>query len=183
MFIQNEIKENLPLFIVELYHRTRGDGSVKVSMYDIGETLGLDRKVSLRTAEELIGTGLVEIKTLSGGIGITADGVAEAQGLGASLQDNVKSEISLQDVPVLDESVHQAVEQVVTKLKGQTNQYALDFDSLAELMADLKTIDAQLSSPNPKTAIIRECFRSIVGLLQSMDNNDTLDSVKTLLGE
>jgi hypothetical protein len=66
MFIQNEIKENLPLFIVELYHRTRGDGSVKVSMYDIGETLGLDRKVSLRTAEELIGTGLVEIKTLSG---------------------------------------------------------------------------------------------------------------------
>ena len=183
MFIQNEIKENLPLFIVELYHRTRGDGSVKVSMYDIGETLGLDRKVSLRTAEELIGTGLVEIKTLSGGIGITADGVAEAQGLGVSLQDNVKSEISLQDVPVLDESVHQAVEQVVTKLKGQTNQYALDFDSLAELMADLKTIDAQLSSPNPKTAIIRECFRSIVGLLQSMDNNDTLDSVKTLLGE
>jgi hypothetical protein len=183
MFIQDDIKESLPLFIVELYHRTLGDGSVKVSMYDIGESLGLDRKLSLRTAEELIGTGLAEIKTLSGGIGITADGVAEAQQLGASLQDSAGSNISLQDVPVLDESGHQAVEQVLTKLKGQTNQYALDFDSLAELMADLKTIDAQLSSPNPKTAIIRECFRSIVGLLQSMDNNDSLKSVKTLLGE
>jgi hypothetical protein len=183
MFIQDDIKESLPLFIVELYHRTLGDGSVKVSMYDIGESLGLDRKLSLRTAEELIGTGLAEIKTLSGGIGITADGVTEAQQLGASLQDIAGSNISLQDVPVLDESGHQAVEQVVTKLKGQTNQYALDFDSLAELMADLKTIDAQLSSPNPKTAIIRECFRSIVGLLQSMDNNDSLKSVKTLLGE
>ena len=183
MFIQDDIKESLPLFIVELYHRTLGDGSVKVSMYDIGESLGLDRKLSLRTAEELIGTGLAEIKTLSGGIGITADGVTEAQQLGASLQDSAGSNISLQDVPVLDESGHQAVEQVVTKLKGQTNQYALDFDSLAELMADLKTIDAQLSSPNPKTAIIRECFRSIVGLLQSMDNNDTLKPVKTLLGE
>jgi hypothetical protein len=183
MFIQDDIKESLPLFIVELYHRTLGDVSVKVSMYDIGESLGLDRKLSLRTAEELIGTGLAEIKTLSGGIGITADGVTEAQQLGASLQDSAGSNISLQDVPVLDESGHQAVEQVVTKLKGQTNQYALDFDSLAELMADLKTIDAQLSSPNPKTAIIRECFRSIVGLLQSMDNNDSLKSVKTLLGE
>jgi len=183
MFIQDDIKESLPLFIVELYHRTLGDGSVKVSMYDIGESLGLDRKLSLRTAEELIGTGLAEIKTLSGGIGITADGVTEAQQLGASLQDIAGSNISLQDVPVLDESGHQAVEQVVTKLKGHTNQYALDFDSLAELMADLKTIDAQLSSPNPKTAIIRECFRSIVGLLQSMDNNDSLKSVKTLLGE
>ena len=183
MFIQDDIKESLPLFIVELYHRTLGDGSVKVSMYDIGESLGFDRKLSLRTAEELIGTGLAEIKTLSGGIGITADGVTEAQQLGASLQDSAGSNISLQDVPVLDESGHQAVEQVVTNLKGQTSQYALDFDSLAELMADLKTIDAQLSSPNPKTAIIRECFRSIVGLLQSMDNNDTLKSVKTLLGE
>ena len=183
MFIQDDVKENLPLFIVELYHRTQGDGSVKVSMYDIGESLGLDRKLSLRTAEELIGTGLVEIKTLSGGIGITAEGVAEAQGLGASLQENVGSNISLQDVPVLHESVHQAVEQLVTTLKGQTNQFSLNFDSLAELMADLKTIDAQLASPNPKTAIIRECFRSIVGVLKAVDNNDTLKSIKTLLRE
>ena len=88
MFIHDDVKENLPLFIVELYHRTQGDGSVKVSMFDIGEFLGIDRELSLRTAEELIGTGLVEIKTLSGGIGITADGVAEAQKLGASLKDN-----------------------------------------------------------------------------------------------
>jgi hypothetical protein len=152
-------------------------------MYEIGESLGLDRKLSLRTAEELIGTGLVEIKTLSGGIGITADGVAEAQELGASLQENVGSNISLKDVPVLDESVHQAVEQLVTTLKGQTNKFSLNFDSLAELMADLKTIDAQLASPNPKTAIIRECFRSIVGVLKAVDNNDTLKSIKTLLGE
>ncbi len=93
MFIQDDIKENLPLFIVELYHRTLGDGSVKVSMFDIGESLGLDRKLTLRIAEELIGTGLAEIKTLSGGIGITADGVTEAQQLGASLQDNKEFKI------------------------------------------------------------------------------------------
>jgi hypothetical protein len=183
MFIQDNVKENLPHFLVELYHRTLGDGSVKVSMYDIGESLGLDRKLSLRTAEELIGTGLAEIKTLSGGIGITTDGITEAQQLGASLPDNAASNISLQDTPVLDESVHQAVEQVVTELKGQTGQYTLNFDLLAELMADLKTIDAQLSSPSPKTAIIRECFRSIVEVLQSVDNADILNSVKTLLGE
>jgi hypothetical protein len=93
MFIQDDIKESLPLFLVELYHRTQGDASVKVSMFDIGESLGLDRKLSLRTAEELIGTGLVEIKTLSGIIGITTDGVTEAQQLGAFLQDNKESKI------------------------------------------------------------------------------------------
>jgi hypothetical protein len=93
MFIQDDIKESLPLFLVELYHRTQGDASVRVSMFDIGESLGLDRKLSLRTAEELIGTGLAEIKTLSGIIGITTDGVTEAQQLGAFLQDNKESKI------------------------------------------------------------------------------------------
>ena len=97
MYIQDDIKEHLPLFLVELYHRTLGDGSVKVSMYDIGDSLGIDRKLSLKTAEKLIGTGLAEIKTLSGGIGIPVDGVTEAQQLGASLQDNVGSNISLQN--------------------------------------------------------------------------------------
>ena len=183
MIIQDDIKENLPLFLVELYHRTQGDASVKVSMFDIGESLGLDRTLSLRTAEELIGTGLAEIKTLSGGIGITADGVTEAQQLGASLQDNAGSNISLQNVPVLDESVQQAVKRLVAELKERTGRYNLDFDSLTEMMADLKTIDAQLTSPNPKTAIIRECFRSIAGVLKSVDNADTMNSVKTILGE
>jgi hypothetical protein len=93
MFIQDDIKENLPLFLVELYHRTQGDASVKVSMFDIGESLGLDRKLSLRTAEELIGTGLAEIKTLSGIIGITTEGVTEARQLGASLKDNKEFKI------------------------------------------------------------------------------------------
>ncbi len=183
MFIQDDVKESLPPFLVELYHRTKGDYSIKVSMYDIGESLGLDRKLSLRTAEELIGTGLAEIKTLSGGIGITTDGVAEAQQLGASLEDNAGSDVSLQDDPVLDESIRQAVERVATDLKSQMGRLSLDFDSLAELMADLKSIDAQLSSPNPKTAIIRECFRSIFDVLPTADNADNLISVKTLLGE
>jgi len=93
MFIQDDIKESLPLFLVELYHRTQGDASIKVSMFDIGESLGFDRKLSLRTAEELIGTGLAEIKTLSGIIGITTDGITEAQQLGAFLQDNKESKI------------------------------------------------------------------------------------------
>ena len=93
MSIQDDIKDNLPLFLVELYHRTQGDASVRVSMFDVGESLELDRTLSLRIAEELIGTGLAEIKTLSGIIGITTDGVAEARQLGASLKVNKEFKI------------------------------------------------------------------------------------------
>ena len=100
----NDIEENMNRFLVELYLLTQGDPSIMVSMYDIGETLGLDRNDSLRTAEELIGTGLVEIKTLNGGIGITTDGVDEAHQMGASVGDEAQGNLSLGDEPVLDET-------------------------------------------------------------------------------
>jgi hypothetical protein len=79
MFTLDDLKKMSPLFLAELYRQTQGDPSIMVSMYEIGEALGLDRKASLRTAEDLLGTGLAEIKTLNGGIGITAQGAARAQ--------------------------------------------------------------------------------------------------------
>ena len=179
----NDNQEKVQRFLVELYLRTQGDPSIKVSMYDIGEDLGLDRKASLRTAEDLIGTGLAEIKTLSGGIGITSDGVTQAQQLGAAVEEDGISFTALGHAPVLDETGRQLVEQISTELKSQMGEKGLDFDSLAELMADLKSIDAQLSSPKPKTAIIRECFQSIKGVLQKADDVKGLAPVKTLLGE
>lgn len=140
MFTLDDVKEKSPLFLVELYLQTQGDPSVTVSWFDIGETMGLDREASTKTAENLFGTGLAEIKTLSGGIGITADGVAEAQQLGASITGEHDPGLVLGNTPVLNESACQAVERIVAGLKGQIGEKRLDFDSLAELMADLKSI-------------------------------------------
>jgi len=170
-------------FLAEVYLRTQGDPAATVSMYDIGETLGMDRQNSLRTAEYLIGSGFVEIKTLSGGIGITDQGLARAQQLGISVADDGIAFTALGDAPVLDEAGRQIVEQIAAELKSKMGEKGLDFDSLAELMADLKSIDAQLSSPKPKTAVIRECFQSIKGVLQMAGDHKGLAPVKTLLGE
>ena len=183
MFTLDDVKEKSPLFLVELYLQTQGDPSVTVSWFDIGETMGLDREASTKTAENLFGTGLAEIKSLSGGIGITADGVAEAIQLGASITRKSDPGIVLGNTPVLNEAACQAVERIVADLKSQLGEKKLDFDSLAELMADLKSIDAQMASPNSKTAIIRECFRSIMGVLQKTGDTEGLIPVKTLLGD
>mgnify|MGYP001053326547 CR=1 FL=1 len=182
MFTLDDIKEKSPLFLVELYLQTHGDPSVTVSWFDIGDAMGLDRETSTKTAENLFGTGFAEIKSLSGGIGITADGVAEAQQLGASITSKDAPGLVLGNTPVLNEAACQAVERIVADLKNQIGEKRLDFDSLAELMADLKSIDAQMASPNSKTAIIRECFRSIIGVLQKTGDTDSLIPVKTLLG-
>lgn len=80
----SDAQETLNQFVLELYLQTQGDPYSTVSWYDIGEALGLDRKASSQMAEEIIGTGLAEIKTLNGGITITDDGIDEARKLGAA---------------------------------------------------------------------------------------------------
>jgi hypothetical protein len=50
-------------------------------------------------------------------------------------------------------------------------------------MADLKTIDAQMDSPCPKTAIIKECLRSIKESLDGQAQSDRFAKISELLGE
>jgi len=53
-------------------------------------------------------------------------------------------------------------EQVILGIKIKTDILGLDYDTLEELLADLKRIDVQLTSSRPKTKILRECFQSII---------------------
>ena len=52
-----------------------------------------------------------------------------------------------------------------------------------ELMADVKTIDAQLESSRPKAAIIRECLRSLKSVLEKAGDDASLGKIRELLGE
>lgn len=179
----SELDESGEQFLIQLFEQTDGDPSEQVSMYDVGEGLGLDRDASSRAAENLIGLQLAEIRTLSGGIGISADGANEVKRLMGSAAQTGDSPGKLTDQPVMDPVGCQGVEQVTGELKNQAGNLGLDFDGLAELMADLKTIDAQLGSSRPKTAIIRECLRSIKEILEELANADSLEKVSGLLGE
>ncbi|MCP4348856.1 MAG: hypothetical protein GY795_25535 [Desulfobacterales bacterium] len=179
---QNEIDENGQRFFIELFEQTKGNQSAKISMFNIGEALGMDRNLSSRTAEELIGWGLAEVKTLSGDIGITDEGLTQAKKFGAG-QGTGQAGLTLGDARIVNDTGRQAVELIVADLKTRIGNIGLDFDVLAELMADLKTIDAQLMSPKPKTAVIRECFRSIRDILASTGKDDSLRQVRNLLDE
>ena len=156
----SELSETGQQFIIQLFEQTHGDQSAQASMYDIGSLLGLERDAASRVAEELIGLQLAEIRTLSGGIGISAAGSELVQGI-----------------------IGPQVEQIVTEIKNQTGTLGLEFDSLTELMADLKSIDSQLGSSRPKTAIVRECLYSISGVLKRTANNRLHSRVKKLMGD
>jgi hypothetical protein len=168
--------------MIELFEQTRDDQSVQVSMYDIGGRLGLERNAASRVAEELIGLQMVEIRTLAGGIGISAAGSEMVQNLIGPLAADPDDSIKLGADPLVNSAVRHALEQIVAEIKDQAGTLGLDFDTLTELMADLKSIDAQLGSSRPKTAIIRECLHSLSGVLQAIPNSSLHARVKGLLG-
>ena len=178
-----EIDETGRQFLLQLYQQTNGDPTVQASMYDLGEELGLDRDASSRAAEQLIALQLVEIVTLAGSIAISAEGLKEIQ---ASFDDQTvagETVAQLGSEPVLDQARSQVVVQVTDQLKAQAGNLGLEFEKLSEVMADLKTIDAQLGSPCPKTAIIKECLRSLKSLSGIPGAEDCLVKIRALLGE
>jgi hypothetical protein len=160
----DEIGEKEKDFLLALFELAEGDPSAQVSVGDIGDRLGIDRQEASAVSEDLMGLGLVDVRTLSGGIGMSEDGVSAARQLGAGGGPQDEGE-RLGSDPVMSEAVRRAVGEVTDGLKCQSGKLGLDYDPLTELMADLRTIDAQLTSSRPKTAVIRECLLSIRSLL------------------
>jgi hypothetical protein len=178
----SELDEHSQQFLIQLFEQTRGDPSAQASMYEVGESLGMDRDTSCRVAETLMGLQLVEIRTLSGGIAICPDGAEQVKGLmgGTALTGTPPDKLS--DQPIMDQIDCQTVQQVAEEIKSQTGRLGLDFDRLSALMADLKTIDAQLGSTRPKTAIIRECLYSLEEILEDSAESEAPFKIRRLLG-
>lgn len=164
-------------FLRALHDKLDGDTGGSVSMFDVGDEVGMDRAASSRVAEHLMGRELVEVRTLSGAIGITRaaseligddpEGAAESAGLGPG--------------PVVEETGRLSLDLVITEVKHWLGGMGLDFDRLTELVADIKTIDAQLSSPKPKTAIVRACLASIADGLTEAGATEPASRVRDIM--
>ena len=170
-------------YLQQLYDHTAGDSSVQVSMYEIGEALNLDRDASSEVAQTLIGLDLVVIKTLSGGIGISSEGIAAIEDAGGGAGGMSDTASRLSNERVLNPADVEVIEQIVTFLKKETGGLGLNFDRLAELVADLRTLDAQLASSQPKTEIVRSCFKSIEAVMSAIGNKEASERLRALIGE
>jgi len=177
----SELDDITQQFLIQLFEQTKGDVSIQVSMYDIGDLLGLDRDTASSVAQELMGRQLAEIRTLSGGIGISTDGAARIQNLMGPMASDASEADQLGDGPVLTSGGQQAVAQVVSELKNQIGSLGLDFDTLGELMADLKTMEAQLDSSRPKTAIIQACLHSVLGVVEKAQDSRISGRIRQLM--
>jgi hypothetical protein len=170
-------------FLKLLYEQTEGNLALQASMYEIGQSLGMDKDTSLKTAEMLMGSELVEVRNLSGAIGLTHGGVTFIETYLPTQEMSNEEGIQLPDETVLDAGGIQRVDQLTAELKLRIATFKLDFDTLSELMCDLKTISAQLESSRPKTAIVREALKDIKVLLTNAKDTEGISKITSLLGD
>ena len=69
-------------YLFQLCSMAQGDPLAQVSMYEVGEALGLERSEAGSLAEALFIEEYAELKTLSGGIGWPGNGVGFYLGAG-----------------------------------------------------------------------------------------------------
>ena len=164
---------------MELHRATDGSTQAQASMYTLGEAIGLDRDASAAAAEDLMAHGLVEIRTLSGAIGMSDQGAS----LMTDGNDGGSSHVlRLGTTSPLDTSQSELVEQVLTRLKSELGQSGLAFEALSEMTADIRTIEAQMASPKPKTMVVRECFASLLNTAMANQQTEWQRIVEALLG-
>ena len=164
---------------MELNRSTDGSTEAQASMYTIGEAIGLNRDASAAAAEDLMALGLVEIRTLSGAIGMSAQGAnLMADGNKGESSDTLR----LGSASPLNTSQCALLDQVLTRLKSDLGQSGLIFEALSEMIADIRTIEAQMASPKPKTMIIRECFASLLNTARENQQKEWQRIVGDLLG-
>jgi len=161
---------------LELGRLSEGNPAVQASMYTVGETIGLDREASSQAAEDLIARGLVEIRTLSGGIGLSEEGA----GLLAEPDGN-RTDNRLGTASPLGPPQTELVEQILVRLKAELGGRDLPFETLSEMLADIRSIDAQLASPKAKTPVIRACFASLRDAAGHSGQTDWQRMLKALL--
>ncbi len=170
-------------FLYQLYTRTGADTDTTASMYEVGDAMGLDKDESGTLAQSLFMQGAAELKTLSGGMAITLEGLKELDITPAPPAN--EETVSLGTGPVLETANREVVETVTNRIKKILPGSAQDYADLEALIIDLKTLEVQMLSPTPKTGILKEIFKSIHRNLASSgtDPSSELDTALRQLTE
>ncbi|MBI9086378.1 MAG: hypothetical protein JEZ11_22445 [Desulfobacterales bacterium] len=181
MTVQPDLDHAERQFLYRVFQAASGNPDVQVDMYAVGQVGGLEQDAARRMAETLIGWELVDIRTLAGGISITSQGLAFLDQAGMVAEPEPAGE-ALSPGPTLDNTDRRRIERLSTDLKARAGERSWHFSALNEFMADLRTLEAQLSSPRPKTDVIRACLHSIADNLTEAGSRENLTRVRLLLG-
>jgi len=171
---------NSKSFLEELYRQAKGDMQTQVSMYDVGAAMGLVKAEAGSLAEGLMVEGLIELRTLSGGISITGEGLASL-GISAPATPSKNDDQRFSDGPLLNAADREILQRLMNVMKTGVSELRGEYSQLEEIVIDLKTIEIQLLSPAPKLVVIRELLRSLHHSFQINANLKVTATLKPLI--
>jgi hypothetical protein len=176
----NILDPDVNRYMIELHSATQGDTGVQVSMYEVGSSMGMDKGEAGALAESLIVEGWVELVSLSGAISLTPQGL-EVLEVSGSVQGATVVPLQLGSGPVLEKSGSEAVETILSEIKSLFEKKNIPYDSLEEIIIDIKTIELQLLSPRPKLEVVRELLRSLMDVFITLKIDEPQIKLKSLV--
>jgi len=141
-----------------IYQETGGAGNQTAGMWAIGEKLGLDRGRTEDIAMQLVADGLVEIKSLSGGLSLTEEGRAGIQDLSVekSAAPDPASWIS-------------RIESEISRIESEMQEWAIDDPTARhDLEIDIATLKLQIERSRPLNLVILNILEAIQEILASI---------------
>ncbi len=166
-------------YLAQLNTMTGGDPAIQVSMHEVGAALGLGEDEAGLMAETLFIGGHAELKTLSGGIGITVMGL---EALGITPAVNPDQTLCLSNDIFLNDLDKENVGTILADIKSGLVSGVEDYDTMETVVMDIKTIEVQMLSPRPKTAVIREVLKSVQEAFPSKDFSELSARLSAMTG-
>ena len=179
-------------FLNKLWELTDKDESGLIRIDRIGKELGFDDDLTIKIAQYLSGEGLIVVQPIHLGhrmndlIGISHAGIVEVEAaldnpdrpthyfppaniilINQMTNSNIQqASPEAKQVVTFDESKYEELKEVILSLKESIDQLGLEPQQKSELQAEIQTMEAQTSSPNPKAAILAICLGSIKRILE-----------------
>jgi hypothetical protein len=181
-----EMRKNRFQFLHRLYEKTEGNEHEMVNMWDLGNELGFDRAETDKISQYLVGEYLMEYAAMGGIINITHQGIIEVENAISHPEEptqyfppvNIINIHHMESSQIQQGTVESTQSQhIESKTKNDISEFVelvktklpdlrLDAEDLAEIEADINTVQSQVSSSRPKKSILRECLSSMQRLLE-----------------
>ncbi|MCK4348668.1 MAG: hypothetical protein KAW47_08635 [Thermoplasmatales archaeon] len=154
----------------------------------MGNELGFDRAETDRISQYLVGEYLMEYAAQGGIIAITHQGVIEVEDALSNPEEptqyfppvNIINIHHMQNSQIQQGTVESTQSQhielktkndifeFVELVKSKLPDLSLNAEDMAEIEADINTVQSQISSSRPKKSILRECLSSMQRLLEGI---------------
>ncbi|MDY6851084.1 MAG: hypothetical protein SV487_03275 [Thermodesulfobacteriota bacterium] len=162
MSFQSEKDEFAARMLAAIHKETKGDTSRTAGMWAIGENMGLDRDRTENLAMSLVGEGLAEIRSLSGGLALTEAGLSRVQAGGSA------------------EGGSPDLSDLLPRLETALDSLGLEAKARRDLEADLATLRAQMGRSESLAVVVEATLRAVKQTLESASADKQL--LKTLAG-